>query len=61
MVSVSVARILSSGEDSSFNFLISSSVTRRSFSRRTSRPRLWQYHKTNSRTMTRHISQPGHI
>lgn len=28
----------------------SASVSRRSFSRRTSRPRLWQYQKTKSRT-----------
>lgn len=28
----------------------SASVSKRSFSRRTSRPRLWQYQKTKSRT-----------
>lgn len=39
VTSVSVGRILPSVE-SSFNLEISSSVTRRSFSRRTSRPRL---------------------
>ena len=49
VVRVWVARICPSGE-SSFIFPISSSVTRRSFSRRTSRPRLWQYHSTNRST-----------
>lgn len=49
VVRVSVARILPSGL-SSLSLLISSSVTKRSFSKRTSRPRLWQYHRTKSRT-----------
>ena len=33
------------------NLAISSSVRRRSFSSRTSRPRLWQYQKTKRRTV----------
>lgn len=49
VTSVSVGRIFSS-LGSSFSLVISSSVTRRSFSSRTSRPRLWQYQSTNRRT-----------
>lgn len=50
VVRVSVARMGRSSDDCSFSFSISCSVTIRSFSRRTSFPRLWQYQRTNSRT-----------
>lgn len=55
VVRVSVARIRSSEAACSLSFSISASVTRRSFSRRTSRPRLWQYHKTKSKTMRNRV------
>lgn len=56
VVKVSVGRIRPS-EVSWLSLAISSSVTRRSFSKRTSRPRLWQYHKTKRRTEEHHNQQ----